>query len=105
MTKFGLLLFTGVTPFNPITYTGMSHSMVLLRKGNLEYVCTVQCRDKHPKICMQNACAQFAYTRVRLSVHAFPTHLISMYELAYCLLCVRILLLALAAVHCKSMAR
>ena len=40
-----------------------------------------------------------------LSVHAFPTRLISMYELAYCPLRVLILLLVLAAVHCKSMAR
>ena len=50
-------------------------------------------------------CAQFVHTRRRLSVHAFPTHLISMYELAYCLLRVLILLLVLAAVYFKSMAR
>ena len=65
----------------------------------------VQCRDKRPKICVRNTCAQFAYKRLRLSVRAFPTHLISMYELAYCLLRVLILLLVLAAIHCKSMAR
>ena len=66
---------------------------------------TVQCRDKRPKNCVQHACAQFAYTRLHLSVRAFLTCLISMYELAYCLLCVLILLLVLAAIHCKSMAR
>ena len=51
-----------------------------------------------------DTCAQFAYTRLRLSVRAFPTRLISMCELAYCLLRV-LILLVLAAVHCKSMAR
>ena len=66
---------------------------------------TVQCRDKRPKICVRHACAQSAYTRLRLSVRAFPTRLISVYELAYCPLRVLILLLVLAAVHCKSMAQ
>ena len=66
---------------------------------------SVQCRDKCQKICVRNACAQFAYNHLRLSVRAFPTRLISMYELAYCLLRVLILLLVLVAVHCKSMAR
>ena len=65
----------------------------------------VQSRDERPKICVQHACAQFVYTRLRLSMRAFPTRLISMYELAYCPLRVLILLLVLAAVHCKSMAR
>ena len=46
----------------------------------------MQLRDKRPKFCVQNVCAQFAYTRRRLSVRAFPMRLISMYELAYCLL-------------------
>ena len=52
---------------------------------------------------MQNACAQFAYTRRCLSVCAFLTRLISTYELAYYLLRVLILLLVLADVYCKSM--
>ena len=65
---------------------------------------TVQCRDKRPKICVRHACAQFAYTCLGLSVHAFPMHLISIYELAYCLFRVLILLLVLVAVDCKSMA-
>ena len=64
---------------------------------------TVQCRDKRPKICVRHACAQSAYTRLRLSVRAFPTRLISMIN--YCPLRVLILLLVLAAVHHKSMAR
>ena len=67
---------------------------------------TVQLREKRPKICVGYACAQFAYTRRRLSVRAFQTRLISMYELANnYLLCVLILLLVLAAVYYKSMAR
>ena len=65
---------------------------------------TVQLRDKRPKICLQNTCVQFAYTHWCLSVRAFPTCLISMYESAYCLLRVLILLLVLADVYCKSMA-
>ena len=40
----------------------------------------VQHRDKRPKLCAQNKCAQFAYTGWRLSVCAFPTRLISKYE-------------------------
>ena len=70
-----------------------------------EKFCAVQLRDKHPKICVRNACVQFAYTRRHLIVRAFPMHLISMYELAYCLLRVLILLLVLADIYCKSMAR
>ena len=66
---------------------------------------TVQCRDKRPKICMRHVCAQSAYTHLCLSVRAFPTRLISMYELAYCPFRVLILLLVLRAIHCKSMAR
>ena len=65
--------------------------------------CTVQLRDKHPKICVRNTCAQFAYTCRRLTVRAFPTRLISMYELACCLLR-PLILLVLAAIYCKSMA-
>ena len=56
----------------------------------------MQCRDKRPKTCVRHTCAQFAYPRLRLSVRAFLTHLICMYELAYCLR-VLILLLVLAA--------
>ena len=59
----------------------------------------MQCRGKRRKIWVRNACAQFAYTCLHLSVRAFPTRLISMYELAYCLLRVLILLLVIAAVH------
>ena len=66
---------------------------------------TVQLRDKRPRTCVRNARAKFVYMHRHLSVHAFPTRLISMYESAYCLLHVLILLLVLAAVYCKSMAR
>ena len=54
-------------------------------------------------MCMRrNACAQFGHTRLRLSVHASPNCLISMYEVAYCILIVLILLLVLEDFNCKS---
>ena len=61
---------------------------------------TVQFENNYPKMCMRrNACVQFGHTRLRLSVHASPTRLINMYEVAYCIL---ILLLVLADFNCKS---
>ena len=64
---------------------------------------TVQFGNNHPKMCMRrNACAQFVHTRLRLSVHASLTRLISMIEVAYCILIVLILLLVLADFNCKS---
>ena len=63
---------------------------------------TVQFGNNHPKMCMRrNACAQFVHTRLRLSVHASLTRLISMIEVAYCILIVLILLLVLADFNCK----
>ena len=54
-------------------------------------------------MCMRrNVCAQFVHTRLRLSVHASLTRLISMIEVAYCILFVLILLLVLADFICKS---
>ena len=50
----------------------------------------------------RNACAQFGHTRLCLSVHASPTRLISMNEVAYCILIVLILLLVLVDFNCKS---
>ena len=47
----------------------------------------------------RNACAQFVHMRLRLSVHASLTCLISMIEVAYCRL---IFLLVLADFNCKS---
>ena len=52
---------------------------------------TVQLKNNRPKICMRNMCAQFAHMYLCLCVHAFLMHLISMYELAYCLFIVFIL--------------
>ena len=45
----------------------------------------MELRNICPKICVRNACAQFAFEHLRLSVRVFLTRLISMYELAYCL--------------------
>ena len=61
---------------------------------------TMQFGNNHPKMCMRrNACAQFGHTCLCLSVHASPTRLIYMYEVAYCRL---IFLLVLADFNCKS---
>ena len=45
----------------------------------------MELRNICPKICVRNACAQFAFEHLRLSVRVLLTRLISMYELAYCL--------------------
>ena len=67
------------------------------------YSYTMPFGNNHPKMCMRrNACAQFGHTRLCLSVHASPTCLISMYEVAYCILIVLILLLVLVDFKCKS---
>ena len=69
----------------------------------LDLAITVQFGNNHSKMCMRrNACAQFGHTRLHLSVQASLTCLISMYEVAYCILIVLILLLVLADFNCKS---
>ena len=47
-------------------------------------------------------CKLFVHMRLRLSVDASPTRQISMYEVAYCILIVLILLLVLADFNYKS---
>ena len=49
-------------------------------------------------MCVHNLCIM----RLHLSVHASPTRLISMNEVAYCILIVLILLLVLVDFNCKS---
>ena len=69
---------------NKLNLKGKTEKKKLVVQVSALTTCTVHLRNNHPKICM------YIYMRLRLSVHAFPAHLIKVYEPAYCLLIVLI---------------
>ena len=69
---------------NKLNLKGKTEQNIVVVQVSAVKTCTVQLRNNRLKICM------YIYTRLRLSVHAFPARLIKVYEPAYCLLIVLI---------------
>lgn len=74
---------------NKLNLKGKTEQKKIVVQVSALTTCTMQLRNNHPKICVQKS-AICGYTHLRLSVCAFPAHLISVYEVAYCILIVLI---------------
>lgn len=62
---------------NKLNLKGKTEQKILVVQVSALTTCTVQLRNNRPKICM------YIYTRLHLSVHAFPARLASLLS-TYC---------------------